>query len=108
MLTNPGPKSGVRALFPSSPAGASTKQPVSKNLSTAGLLSRPLHTRLGRLKLLPLFEKFTPELSVLVIRKRGKPEMACSITSTSQFPRMAFIVPPQLVPHFLLLPNGRS
>ena len=60
----------------------------------------------GRLRLLPLFSKFTPDPLLLSTTKTGNPEVAFSITVTSQLPRTAFTAPFQELPKFLPLPKG--
>src|SRR6476646_8941516 len=65
-------------------------------------------TWFGRWKVPPLYEKNTPEPSPLSTTNRGNPDVALSIRSTCQFPKIAFVAPFQLLPKCLPLPNGRS
>src|SRR5690348_9162462 len=121
VFTKRGPDIGVRGALPSSPSGATIK---AHGLNQAvivftcegathpglaatgpGLFGSP--TMLGRLRPLPFHEKPTPELLTLSTANSGKPEVAFSITSTSQPPRRVLAAPFQLAPKRLPLPKGR-
>src|SRR5579862_359838 len=88
VFTKRGPETGVREALPSSPAGASAKQAVLNHSLIDGLLSPGLQTWLGRIRLLPLFWKLTPE-ALPATTKMGKPEVAFSMPVISQFPSTA-------------------
>src|SRR5581483_1631857 len=108
VFTKRGPYSGARFALPSVPGCASTKQLVSKNFCTVGLLNLPLQIWSGRVTFVPLFEKFTPEVLLLATMKIGNPEEALSITLICQSPAIAFRGPFQLLPNCLFRPKGRS
>src|ERR1700680_3245692 len=122
MFTKRGPDTGALGAVPSSPAGAGTKAHGlnhAESVCTWGsalqfgfagtvppLLGSP--TMSGRFKLFPFHWKFTPAWLELFTTNSGNPEMARSITSTSQPPAIALRAPFQSAPNALPLPHGSA
>src|SRR5579862_293148 len=106
VFTKPGPETGVRIAVPSSPAAGALKQEVLNHSLSIGLPAFGLQVWSGRLRLFPLFSKFTPEPLLLSTTKTGNPEVAFSIRVTSQPPRAVLTGPRHELPNFFPLPNG--
>src|SRR5579864_7953203 len=108
VLTKSGPFTGVRLAFPSSPGTAgrpgapepgATKQLVlnhSPRFWWNPLVGLQIWS--GRMKLLPLFWKLTPEPLLPFTINMGKPELMCSITVICQPPRIVLVGLFQLLP----------
>src|SRR5258708_27591828 len=102
VFTKRGPYNGARLEFPSSPSALCSKAQglnqfasvwtcegaaqVGFAATVPGLFGSP--TSSGRFRPFPFQLKVTPEALLLSTTKSGKPEMALSIRSISQFPRI--------------------
>src|SRR5712691_5433178 len=117
-----GPYNGARLESPSSPSELCSKAQglnqfasvwtwegatqVGFAATVPALFGSP--TMSGRFKPFPFQLKVTPEALLLSTTKSGKPEIARSIKSTSQFPRIVLTGPLQSLPNRLPLPNGSA
>src|SRR5579885_2855763 len=107
VLTNRGPLMGARGELPNSPGAAGWKHAVLNHSCRVGWLNFGLQIMSGRLRLFPFHWKLTPEPFALSTTNSGKPDVAFSMTSTSQPPRTALTGALQSEPNCFPLPNGR-